>query len=39
MLPPLQLPGGPELLVIALNLVLLLAIVGGALYVIDRVLG
>jgi hypothetical protein len=36
MLVPLQVPGGPELVIIALNLLLLVAIVGGALYVIDR---
>lgn len=37
MFAPLQIPGGPELIILVLNLLLLLAIVGGALYVVDRV--
>jgi hypothetical protein len=40
MLAPLQIPGGPELLIIALNVIfgvaILLAILGGFYYFIDR---
>ncbi|WP_276257558.1 hypothetical protein [Haloglomus litoreum] len=40
MLMPLQVPGGPELLIIALNLLfgiaILLAVIGGFYYFVDR---